>query len=65
MILALRSSHFGGRMLWLGYKMSPKGSCVEILVPNVTIFRVGVLGDNWIMKTLFLPVDESIQGFVI
>jgi hypothetical protein len=39
--------------------MSPKGSCVQGLVPDAAVFR-----DDWILRALTLSVDQSIGGFI-
>lgn len=38
--------------------MSPKGSCVEDLVPNVASSEMGLLGSDWITK------EPSTDGFI-
>jgi hypothetical protein len=51
------------RCCGLDMKFSPKGSCVEDLVPKV-MFRVGHLGNDWIMKTLPSSMGYSTDGSV-
>lgn len=43
--------------MWFRYEVSPKGSCLEVSVTHVAVFKVGLLGADWSVKILTSSVD--------